>query len=141
MNVNNNQESDDSYDEQSLNLTDFDIADAVRFLKENNIEFEIEGPKKNAVVVDQSVTRGNTAGTIEKVLLITKNNTESKSVKDNIKMPDIKGLSLRKCVKLVSSLGFDYKINGSGKVISQIPEAGSVLAKNQQIVINCESVN
>ncbi len=141
MNVSNNQESDDSYDEQSLNLTDFDITDAVRFLKENNIEFEIEGPKKNAVVVDQRVTRGNKAGTIEKVLLITKNNTESKSVKDNIKMPDIKGLSLRKCVKLVSSLGFDYKINGSGKVISQIPEAGSDLIKNQQIVINCESVN
>lgn len=130
-----------NYDEQSLNLTDFDIIDAVRFLKENNIEFEIEGPKKNAVVVDQKVTRGKNAGTIENVLLVTKNNTDSKPIKDNVKMPDVKGLSLRKCVKMVSSLGYEYKIKGSGKVVSQQPEAGAVLTKNQQIVINCESVN
>jgi membrane peptidoglycan carboxypeptidase len=141
MQVNNKQEDDNSYNAQSLNLTDFDIIDAVRFLKENNIEFEIEGPKKNAIVIDQKVTRGNKAGTIEKVLLFTKNNTESKPIKDNIKMPDVKGLSIRKCVKLVSSLGYEYKINGSGKVISQLPEAGAVLVKNQQIVINCESSN
>ncbi len=141
MQINSKQEDDNSYNEQSLNLTDFDIIDAVRFLKENNIEFEIEGPKKNAIVVDQKVTRGNKAGTIEKVLLFTKNNTESKPVKDNIKMPDVKGLSIRKCIKQVSSLGYEYKINGSGKVISQLPEAGTVLVKNQQIVINCESSN
>ena len=141
LQVSGKPEGVDSYNEQSLNLTDFDINDAARFLKENNIEFEIEGPKKNAIVVDQKVTRGSKAGTIEKVLLYTKNSSESKPVKDNIKMPDVKGLSLRKCVKLVSSLGFEYKINGSGKVISQMPEAGAVIAKNQQIVINCESVN
>jgi cell division protein FtsI/penicillin-binding protein 2 len=141
LQVSGKPDDNDSYYGQSLNLTDFDINDAVRFLKENNIEFEIEGPKKNAIVVDQKVTRGSKAGTIEKVLLFTKNNTESRPVKDNIKMPDVKGLSLRKCVKLVSSLGFEYKINGSGKVISQTPEAGAVIAKNQQIVINCESVN
>ncbi len=141
LQVSGKPEGVDSYNEQSLNLTDFDINDAARFLKENNIEFEIEGPKKNAIVVDQKVTRGSKAGTIEKVLLYTKNSSESKPVKDNIKMPDVKGLSLRKCVKLVSSLGFEYKINGSGKVISQLPEAGAVLTKSQQIVINCESLN
>ncbi len=126
---------------QSLNLTDFDIADAVRFLNENNIEFEITGPKQNAVVIGQKVTPGNSAGKIDKVLLITRNNTESQSAKDYIKMPDLTGLSLRKCVKLVSTLGIEFRINGSGKVVGQAPEAGSVLTKDQQIVINCQRVN
>jgi cell division protein FtsI/penicillin-binding protein 2 len=139
--VNNTQKNDESYEGESLNLTDFDINDAVRFLNENNISYEINGPKKNAVVVDQKVTRGNRVGTIEKVLLYTKNSIDNKPVKENVKMPDIKGLSVRKCVKLVSSLGFEYKINGSGKVISQTPEAGSVLTKSQQIIINCENAN
>jgi cell division protein FtsI/penicillin-binding protein 2 len=129
------------YDEKTLNLTDFDITDAVRFLNENKIEFEIEGPEKNAIVIDQKITRGRSAGSIEKILLITKNNTESKPVKDNIRMPDVKGLSLRKCIKLVSSLGFEYRINGSGRVKSQLPEAGEVLSKNGQIIINCENSN
>jgi hypothetical protein len=54
-------------------------------------------------------------------------------------MPDIKGLSLRKCLKMVSSLGVEYKINGCGKVIHQKPEAGQLIGKNQIVIINCEN--
>jgi cell division protein FtsI/penicillin-binding protein 2 len=141
MQISNTQKNEETFEGESLNLTDFDINDAVRFLNENNISYEIIGPKKNGVVVDQKITRGNRAGTIEKVLLYTKNSIDNKPVKENVKMPDIKGMSLRKCVKLVSTLGYEYKINGSGKVISQTPEAGSVLTKSQQIIINCENAN
>jgi hypothetical protein len=38
-------------------------------------------------------------------------------------------------------LGCDYKINGSGRVIGQVPEAGSVLTGTQKIVINCNNSN
>lgn len=125
----------------TLNLADFEISDAVTLLKESNIPFEIEGPKKNAVVIDQKVTYGNKAGTISKVVLITKNTIESKSAKDKQKMPDLTGLSMRKCVKLVSSLGLEYKINGSGRVMKQEPEPGAVLSQNDHIVINCGNAN
>lgn len=125
----------------TLNLADFEINDAVTLLKESNIPYEIEGPKKNAVVIDQKVTYGSKAGSISKVVLITKNTIESKSAKDKQKMPDVTGLSLRKCVKMVSSLGLDYKINGSGRVIKQNPEPGSVLSQNDHIVISCDNAN
>lgn len=141
LQVSNIPDEDYAYNDQTLILTDFEIIDAVRFLAENNIEHEIDGPKKNAIVVDQTVIRGSRAGTIEKIILVTKNNTESRQIKDNIKMPDVTGLSLRKCIKIISSLGLEYKINGSGRVVSQTPEAGAVLTKNHHIVINCESVN
>jgi hypothetical protein len=125
----------------TLNLADFEIGDAVTLLKESSIPYEIEGPKKNAIVVDQKVTWGNSAGEIKKVVLITKNAIESKTAKDKLKMPDVKGLSMRKCVKVVSSLGLDYKINGSGRVVNQVPEPGAVLSQNEQIVISCDNTN
>ena len=63
-----------------------------------------------------------------------------KQVKDgSIKMPDLKGLSLRKCIKVISALGIDYKVNGTGKVTAQVPEAGSQLQKGSQVIINCDS--
>jgi cell division protein FtsI/penicillin-binding protein 2 len=138
----NSAEDNFSNETPSLNLTDFEISDAVRLLKESNIEYDIDGPLKNAVVIDQKVFRGNRNNEIKKVSLVTKSVTNNiKPVRDNTKMPDVKGLSLRKCVKVVSSLGLDYKINGSGRVINQLPEAGSPLTRNQQIVINCDIVN
>jgi beta-lactam-binding protein with PASTA domain len=55
-------------------------------------------------------------------------------------MPEVKGMSLRKCVKILSSMGIEYKINGSGKVTSQSPEAGAKLTQNKQVEIKC-SIN
>lgn len=131
-----------SDDKSSLNLTNFKIGDAVRILEESNIEFEIEGPKKNALVIDQDVVRGSRIDEIKKVTLITKNSANYiKPGRQEVKMPDVTGLSLRKCVKMVSSLGCDYKINGSGRVIGQVPEAGSVLTGGQKIIINCNIAN
>src|SRR4030095_12125968 len=38
----------------NLNLINFDISDAVKMLKDKDIPYEIEGAKKNALVIDQS---------------------------------------------------------------------------------------
>lgn len=129
-------------DKSTLNLTNFEISDAVRLLKESNIEYEIKGPKKNALVIDQNVVRGSRIDEIKKVTLITKSSMDfEKPGKVEARMPYVTGLSLRKCVKMVSSLGCDYKINGSGKVVGQVPQAGSVLTGSQKIIINCDIAN
>lgn len=119
-----------------INLTDFEINDAVKLLKENNIDYEISGPKKNSVVTDQKITIDENNHRIKNIVLIT--GLTSKVVKDSPPvMPDLKGLSVRKSIKIVSSMGADFKVNGHGKVVETQPDAGSVLNKNQQIVINC----
>ncbi len=126
-------------DNNSVNLANFDISDAVKFLNDNEIPFEIEGPKKNAVVVSQSIASDDKGKKIMK-LVTAGGNSDNRSAKDNnVKMPDLKGMSLRKCIKMMSSLGMDFKVNGSGKVSNQQPEAGAVLGKNQTVIINCDS--
>ncbi len=124
----------------NLNLINFDVSDAVKILNEKGFDYEIEGPKKNAVVVDEKSV-SNEKGE-KKIKLITANGNDNKSLKDlNVKMPDLRGMSLRKCIKMMSTLGIDidYKISGCGKVLSQAPDAGELITKNQTIVISCDN--
>ncbi len=130
--------SNNKVDNTSLNLVNFDISDAVKFLNENEIPFEVEGARKNAIVVSQEQftdEKGN-----RKIKLVTAGaNQDDKLHKDNsVKMPDLRGMSVRKCIKVMSTLGIEYKVNGCGKVTAQVPEAGTQLAKNQQVIINCD---
>lgn len=127
--------------QDNLNLIDFDISDAVKLLNEKEIPYEIEGIKKNAVVINQNFFTDE-KGT-KKIRLVTAGSSiENKSQKESgIKMPDLRGMSLRRCIKIISSLGIDYKINGCGKVTSQVPEAGALISKNQLIVISCSNSN
>lgn len=130
--------SNNKVDNTSLNLVNFDISDAVKFLNENEIPFEVEGARKNAIVVSQEQftdEKGN-----RKIKLVTAGaNQDDKLNKDShVKMPDLQGMSVRKCIKVMSTLGIDYRVNGCGKVTTQVPEAGTQLAKNQQVIINCD---
>lgn len=122
-----------------VNLVNFDVADAVKFLKENQLGYEIEGLKKNAIVTEQNFFTDEKGE--KKIKLITAaGQNENKPIRDSrMKMPELKGLSMRKCIKLISSFGVEYKINGCGKVTGQNPEAGSVINKNQVVAISCEN--
>ena len=72
--------------------------------------------------------------------LVTKGRENIPANNENeLKIPDISGMSLRSCIKVLSSLGVEFKINGCGKVISQSPEPGSIAGKNQIITVNCDS--
>lgn len=122
----------------NLNLVNFDINDAAKMLVERSIDFDVEGPAKNSVVVDQKYVTDEDGKKIMK--LVTKGkDKDSEANQHDIKMPDLKGMSLRASIKALSSLGADYKITGSGKVISQSPEPGTVLSKNQAVNISCET--
>ncbi|MEO8513200.1 MAG: penicillin-binding transpeptidase domain-containing protein [Ignavibacteria bacterium] len=126
-------------DNSSLNLLNFDISDAVKFLNENELPYEVEGPRKNAIVVSQEMVTGEKGGKVIK-LVTAGGGSDNKSLKESgMKMPDLKGMSLRKCIKVISSMGLDFKVNGCGKVSMQVPEAGVILGKNQTVIINCDS--
>jgi membrane peptidoglycan carboxypeptidase len=140
VNINNVQQSAVEEEENSLNLVNFDINDAVKILRDKEIEFEIDGLKKNAVVVGQKEFIDEKG--VRKIKLITSGGEFGSSLKESaLKMPELQGVSMRKCIKLLSALGIEYQINGYGKVMSQNPEPGTVLNKNQVIVINCGNPN
>jgi hypothetical protein len=114
----------------------FDILDAAKMLNERGIDFEVEGALKNSIVIDQKYITDENGKNIIK--LITKGKDENITVKEqSMKMPDVRGMSLRSCIKVISSLGIDYKLSGSGKVVSQSIAPGESIGKNQIITINC----
>ena len=47
-------------------------------------------------------------------------------------MPDIRGQSLKNAMRIISDLGLNIKVDGSGKVFSQIPKPGQSI-KNKKI--------
>ena len=120
----------------NLNLVNFDINDAAKMLVERSINFDVEGPAKNSVVVDQKYVNDEDGNRIMKLITKGKNEIPSDN-QQGLKMPDLKGMSLRGCIKALSSLGIEYKITGSGKVTAQVPEPGSAINKNQQVSVIC----
>lgn len=134
--ANNIQQTENIPDVNNLNLVNFDIADAQKILKENGIAYEVEGGKKDAVVVEQKFFTDEKGAKKIKLITVTSSN-DNKNNKDGLKMPDLRGMSMRKCIKLMSSMNIDYKVNGFGRVVTQSPEPGAVISRQHAAVINC----
>lgn len=128
------------------NLVGFDLNDALQILNENEIKFEIiskdgskVSSKSDAFIVSQEILNNGKDNSLKKIKLVV--SLKDKDIENSTvtKMPDLKGYSLRKAIKLLSSFGLNFSIMGYGKVISQTPYAGGTLNKNQHITIICES--
>lgn len=51
------------------------------------------------------------------------------------KVPEVRGLSMRKTMTTLNEFGLKYKINGSGKVYWQSPEPGQVVTKGTVCIV------
>jgi membrane peptidoglycan carboxypeptidase len=120
---------------KELNFKNFEIEDARKILNERNINFEIDGPKNNSIVSSQQIIEED-SGVKFMLKTIQENSTQEKNELN--KIPELRGMSMRNCVKALSLLGIDYKITGSGKVVSQNISAGTVLQKNISLQVICE---
>ncbi len=60
-------------------------------------------------------------------------------IKKNI-MPDLKDVSLRDAITVLTKLGLKYKINGSGKVVSQSILPGDKIIKGKFCVLECREI-
>ncbi|MGH2574578.1 MAG: penicillin-binding transpeptidase domain-containing protein, partial [Ignavibacteria bacterium] len=128
-----------------INVVNLELNDAVRLLKEKNIEYELvknSGEFDNSVITRQQIFNGEEPNSVKKIKLFTGGVIKKDS---KLKMPDLIGLSLRKSIKIISSfrlpLGIDFKINGCGKVVKQFPEPGVSLDEKKHIVIYCGNLN
>jgi beta-lactam-binding protein with PASTA domain len=50
-------------------------------------------------------------------------------------MPDLRGLSAREALRTLTQIGLTARISGSGFVIDQSPEAGSLLVRGDACVL------
>lgn len=64
---------------------------------------------------------------------------QSIDIKKNI-MPDLKNVSLRDAITVLTNLGLKYKIKGSGRVISQSILPGEKIIKGNSCVLDCEEI-
>ena len=60
-------------------------------------------------------------------------------IKKNI-MPDLRNVSLRDAITVLTKLDLKYKINGSGKVVSQSILPGDKIEKGKSCVLECEEI-
>jgi cell division protein FtsI/penicillin-binding protein 2 len=64
---------------------------------------------------------------------------KSIEIKKNI-MPDLKYVSLRDAITILTNIGLKYKINGSGRVISQSILPGQKIINGNSCVLDCEEI-
>jgi cell division protein FtsI (penicillin-binding protein 3) len=55
------------------------------------------------------------------------------------KMPDFCGASVRKASSFFLSAGIPFHVVGSGKIVSQFPNAGQPIDKKISVIINCDN--
>ena len=64
--------------------------------------------------------------------------SENKSDVLITKMPDLVGTSLRKSLRFLQNSGVEVKVNGTGRVVSHDPPAGSALVPGARVILNLE---
>jgi len=70
-------------------------------------------------------------------LIVTLKEFKSNS-EDYTKVPSVVGMSLREAISKISQSNLKAFVNGSGRVISQIPDAGTKMRSGARCVIQCK---
>ena len=102
-----------------------------------NMDDTISPPLNDHVAFEpKRVTTASENGNVEliKEKLPLNLSTFSKN-SDKTKVPEVRGLSMRKTMTILNELGLKYKINGSGKVYWQSPEPGKVVTKGTVCIL------
>ncbi len=71
------------------------------------------------------------------VATITRPASTSVSTSDPLRMPELRGLSVRAARRLASSLGLAVVFDGSGLVQTQLPRPGSEIEPGDRVVLTC----
>jgi len=133
------------------NLRNLKLDDAVEILKEKKLKYEVikddtmQKSLKSAsrdnviVVVDQQPDINESVEYDEKLIikLITRNCKPDKN--EQIKVPDVINLSLRRAINRLIVEGFKVEIVGSGEVITQIPKANTEQKPGTKVILFCRN--
>ncbi|MGL5381368.1 stage V sporulation protein D [Clostridium sp.] len=112
-----------------------DIEEGKKILKDNNIEYNIEG--NGTIITGIKPYPGYAIKEGSKINLYTDN---SGSYNKNVVMPDLAGYSMESATNLLTSLGINFTIEGEGAVTKQSIPKGELISKGTEvkIVLNAE---
>ncbi|MGL5086187.1 MAG: penicillin-binding transpeptidase domain-containing protein, partial [Clostridium sp.] len=105
-----------------------DMKTVKKILKENNLEFDIEG--NGDVVTDIKPYPGYTVKEGSKIVLYT---GTGGSYNKTIAMPDLRGYSLESVNKILTNLGVVYKVEGTGVVVEQNIPKGEFISSGTEV--------
>nr|WP_054749775.1 penicillin-binding transpeptidase domain-containing protein [Ruminiclostridium josui] len=109
------------------------VEEAVKLLKQNKLEYKIEGSNtdKKAIVQDQTPKFGALLHEQSIVILYTYKAKEEATVK----VPDVKNKSVYDATQAFKKLGLNIRVNGTGTAVSQNIDAGTKVKKGAVIEV------
>ncbi len=113
---------------------------AGHLLDKLNIEYRVKG--SGDMVVDQSWIEKKSG---ERVLTLTTGQAAHDAQNDPdrkgyVRVPDVRGLSLRMAINRLYESGIGVRLKGSGYVVAQYPRPGSSLRNGETCVLQCKPV-
>ena len=85
--------------------------------------------KQNKLMVGGNLKNIKNNINLKKPVSLSMNRLKNKT------MPDLSGQSLKNAMRIISVIGLKIKVNGSGKVFSQIPKPGKTINNNDMCTL------
>lgn len=130
-------ETDSQYLKKDIIVPDLsgrDVGDAAKLLDELKLQYNIEGVGNK--IIDQIPKQGEKIKEGSLVILYLDGKNTGK-----VKVPDLKGKTIREASDILSSYGLRINIKGDGFCVSQDPPAGTEVEPESIISVQFESNN
>jgi stage V sporulation protein D (sporulation-specific penicillin-binding protein) len=114
------------------------VEDAIKLLKQNNLEYKIEGDNKDLKAIVKEQTPKSTAFLHEKSFVILY--TYKLESQPTATVPDVKNRTVSEATEAFKKAGLNIRINGTGTAVSQETEAGKVVTKGNVIEVMFRNV-
>ena len=120
---------------EPVKLPDFymkQYSEAKEFLTDNKVRFSRYGFGHH--VIGQDPPAGSVVERDNEVSVFIGDRVDGEKVR--VYMPDLKGLSIRKTLRVMSAMGLSVKCVGSGMAVEQDPKPGVAVPRDKVCVIN-----
>ena len=122
-----------------------EVKDAIEILKEKGFSYEIMNENntekqikdyKNIVVTQSPLPNEKITNNINIKLTVKNINDKNKKL---ITVPNVLKYSLRRAINKLVAEGFTVEINGSGRIIDQIPKPDTKQPPKSKIILFCKN--
>jgi len=100
--------------------------------------FEVSAKSGSGIILAQDPEAGGVERRNTVIRVMTRKEYKYKNGR-GIVVPDMHGLGLRQAMCMAGEIGLDIRVEGSGKVVSQIPAPGTVVHPNAVFSVSCKS--
>ena len=127
------------------NLIDLEVKDAIEVLKEKGFSYEIinDNNREKQVKDYKNIVFTQSPLPNEKITNNIKIKLTAKSIsvknKKLIKVPNVLKYSLRRAINKLVAEGFTVEINGSGRIIDQMPKSDTKQPPQSKIILFCKN--